>query len=424
MDEARSVTFGRRALPVIRERMHDEPVILLEGPRSVGKSTLLRSIADASGSSVVDLDDLATRDAVSADPALFMAGSAPVCVDEYQKAPMVLDAIKTELNRSNAPGRFLLAGSTRHDALPVAAQSLTGRLNRITIYPLTQGEIEGQDIRLIEGLFADPAATVPGPSSMTSRDEYIDRMVRGGFPMALARTSAHARNRWFDDYVRLTLERDARELSNIRRTAVLPQLLGRLAGQTGQVLNITRASSEIGMDKTTADNYTRLLEAVFLLQRLPAWHTTLTSRTAASPKLHMMDSGVAARLMRLTPEKLTRRDPTSLTEFGHLLETFVVGEIQRQASWLDGIAGVGHWRTRDGDEVDLVVERDDGAIIAFEVKAGSRIPGGDFQPMRKLRDSVGDAFIAGVALYLGERAYTFEDRLHVMPVDRLWAGAE
>jgi len=137
----------------------------------------------------------------------------------------------------------------------------------------------------------------------------------------------------------------------------------------------------------------------------------------------MMDSGVAARLMRLSPEKLTRRDPTSLTEFGHLLETFVVGEIQREASWLDGIAGVGHWRTRDGDEVDLVVERDDGAIIAFEVKAGSRIQGGDFQPMRKLRDSVGDAFIAGVAVYLGERAYTFEDRLHVMPVDRLWAPA-
>lgn len=234
----------------------------------------------------------------------------------------------------------------------------------------------------------------------------------------------HARNRWLDDYVRLTLERDARELSNIRRTAVLPQMLGRLAGQTGQILNITRTASEIGMDKSTADNYTRLLEAVFLLQRLPAWHTTLTSRTAASPKLHMMDSGVAARLMRVTPKKLTRRDPTSLTEFGHLLETFVVDEIQRQASWLDGIAGVGHWRTRDGDEVDLVVERDDGAIIAFEVKAGSRIPGGDFQPMRKLRDSVGDAFIAGVALYLGERAYTFEDRLHVMPVDRLWTPTE
>ena len=305
-----------------------------------------------------------------------------------------------------------------------AAHPLTGRLNRITIYPLAQGEIEGQDVRLIEGLFADPAATVPGPSSTTGRDEYIECMVRGGFPMALARRDAHARNRWFDDYVRLTLERDARELSNIRRTAVLPQMLGRLAGQTGQVLNITRAASEIGMDKTTADNYTRLLEAVFLLQRLPAWNTTLTSRTAASPKLHMMDSGLAARLMRLTPEKLTRRDPTSLTEFGHLLETFVVDEIQRQTSWLDGIAGVGHWRTRDDDEVDLVVERDDGAIIAFEVKAGSRIPGGDFQPMRKLRNSVGDAFIAGVALYLGERAYTFEDRLHVIPVDRLWAPAE
>jgi predicted AAA+ superfamily ATPase len=122
--------------------------------------------------------------------------------------------------------------------------------------------------------------------------------------------------------------------------------------------------------------------------------------------------------LRLTPEKLARRDATSLTEFGHLLETFVVGEIQREVSWMDGVAGIGHWRTDDHDEVDLVVERDDGAIIAFEVKAGSRVPGESFTPMRKLRDKVGEVFIAGVALYLGERSYTFADRLHVMPVER------
>lgn len=238
--------------------------------------------------------------------------------------------------------------------------------------------------------------------------------------MAVERASTVSRNRWFDDYIRLTLERDALELARIRRSGALPRLLGKLAGQTGQVLNISRAAADISLDDRTANDYTRLLEAVFLVQRLPAWHSTLTSRTTASPKIHVVDSGVAARLKRLTPEKLARRDPTSLTEFGHLLETFVAGEVQRQVALMDGMAGIGHWRTHDNDEVDLVIERDDGAIIAFEVKSGSRVQRNDFNPMQKLRNAVGDAFVAGVALYLGGRAYSFEDRLHVMPVDRLW----
>jgi len=174
------------------------------------------------------------------------------------------------------------------------------------------------------------------------------------------------------------------------------------------------------MDERTAENYTRLLEAVFLLQRLPAWGTTLRARAAAMPKIHVVDSGVAARLLRLAPERLGRLDASSLTQFGHLLETFAVSEVVKQASWVDGIAGYGHWRTHDGDEVDLVVERDDGSVVAFEVKAGSRVARDDSKGLRTLRRALGDVFRAGVVLYLGERAYTYEDRIHVIPLDRLW----
>ena len=201
---------------------------------------------------------------------------------------------------------------------------------------------------------------------------------------------------------------------------MLPRLLARLAGQTGQVLNITKAASDIGLEERTADGYLRLLEAVFLIQRLPAWRSTLISRATATPKLHIVDSGIAARLLRLTPEKLARRHPTAMVEFGHLLETFVVQELTKQASWLDGLAGIGHWRTWDHDEVDLVVERDDGAVVAFEVKTAGRVSGNDFRALRKLRSAVGDAFVAGVVLYLGSHSYTSEDRLCVLPVDRIW----
>lgn len=409
----------RRVEALVAERLPDEQVILLEGPRSVGKSTLLRTVATAHQVEVIDLDDLATRDAAAADPALLVSGPAPVCLDEYQHAPAVLDAIKAELNRDGRPGRFLLTGSTRHSALPTVAQALTGRLHRIPVLPLSQGEIAGVHERFLAELLngrADP----PQVRSTTSREDYINRVVAGGFPLAIQRGQT-ARNRWFDDYTRLTLERDVRDLSHLRQGAMLPALTNKLAGQTAQVLNITAAAAGVGLDRATADSYVKLLEAVFLFHRLPAWGTTLTTRSGASPKIHVLDSGVAARLLRLTPAKLAERTPSALTEFGHLLETFVVGELLKQASWLDEVAVTGHWRTHDDDEVDLVVERDDGAIVGFEVKAASRVPGDDMRGLRKLREATKDRFLAGVVLYLGERSYTYEDRLHVMPVDRLWA---
>jgi len=141
---------------------------------------------------------------------------------------------------------------------------------------------------------------------------------------------------------------------------------------------------------------------------------------SAKPKVHVVDSGLADRLLRLTPEKLTGIDPTSLSDFGHLLETFVVGELRKQASWLEEPATLGHWRTSDGAEVDVVVEFDDGRVVAFEVKASDRAPGKDFRGLAQLRDLLGERFIGGIMLTTGARSCTYEDRLHVMPIDRLW----
>ncbi|MGH9187363.1 MAG: ATP-binding protein, partial [Acidimicrobiales bacterium] len=275
---------ARRVLPIVRVRMSDEPVVLLQGPRSVGKSTLLRQLADGFGVDVVDLDDLATRDAAAADPATFVSGPPPVCVDEYQHVPLLLDAIKAELNVNSDPGRFVLTGSARHQTLPAVAQALTGRLHRLPIYPLSQGEIDGTEERLLAELFDGSPAVISTSSSRTPRDEYIERIVLGGFPTALARRSEAARNRWFDDYIRLTLERDVQELSRVQQAAVLPRLLERLAAQTGQVLNLARAASDVRLPERTADSYLRLLEAVFLVHRLPAWGRTLTARSSATPK--------------------------------------------------------------------------------------------------------------------------------------------
>lgn len=351
-------------------------------------------------------------------------GRAPVCVDEYQRVPDILDAIKARLNREGSlPGTAVITGSTRQDALPTTAQALTGRLHALTIWPLSQGEIAGVREDLLEGLWAAPEMAVSRvPTSTTIRPDYIDRVCAGGLPLALRRPPA-ARARWFDDFIRASVERDALELGRIRERQALANLLTLVAAQTGQLLNIAAAAGKLGVSRPTLENHLRLLEDLFLVVRLPAWGKTLRSRVSVKPKIHIVDSGLAARLLRLTPKKLTGLDPTALTDFGHLLETFVVGELRKQASWLESKVTLGHWRTSDGAEVDLIMEDDDGKVLAFEVKANERAPGSDFSGLTQLRDSLGARFVAGVVFTAGRRSYTFGDRLHVLAIDRLWTPA-
>jgi predicted AAA+ superfamily ATPase len=411
----------RRISPILRALADEEPVIAIHGPRAVGKSTVLAVFAASRGVPVLDLDDAEVRDLVLANPTQAVGGRPPLCLDEYQRAPEVLDTIKARLNREGSrPGTAVITGSTRQDALPRTAQALTGRLHSLTIWPLSQGEIGGVIEDLLIALRTDPSGAVAAqPTSTTSRADYVARVVAGGFPMALRRAGA-SRNRWFDNYATQSIERDAMELSRVRQRQVLRDLLNRLAGRTGQVLDLSKASDGLAVDRTTIEQYVRLLEDLFLVQRLPAWGKTLRARASASPKVHIVDSGLAARLLGVSEAKLATLDPTTQSEFGHLLETFVVGELRKQVSWLDERVTTGHWRTHDGDEVDLVIEFDDGRVLAFEVKANERVSGEEFKGLRKLREALGDRLIAGVAFSTGARSYTYEDRLHVLPIDRLW----
>jgi hypothetical protein len=419
-----SKVVRRRLIEVVSKRMRDEPVIVLQGPRAVGKSTLLQSVGGSRGRQIVDLDDLATRDAVSSDPSLFVRGDAPILVDEFQHVPELLDAMKAELNVDSRPGRFVITGSTRYATLPTAAQGLTGRAHLIDVKPLSQGEIGEVREDFAELLVQDPALLLEPTSSSTPRDAYVRRVVAGGFPLALRRGEPGARARWFDDYLKLVIERDVLELARVRQRQQLPRLLRQLAGQTGRTMNVARAATAMEMDKSTAENYTKLLEAVFLVYLLPAWGTTLGSRIAAAPKIHVIDSGLAARLLRLTESKLAAASASAMSELGHLLETFAVGEVSKQLDWLDDPVVRGHFRTHDGDEVDLVVERMDGSVVAVEVKAGSRPPPATVDGLRALRRKLGSQFLGGVVLYTGSRAYTLDDRIYVLPLDRLWRPAQ
>lgn len=409
----------RRLSPVARQRMAETPVLLLEGPRSVGKSTLLAEVASAVGASIFDLDEREYLRLVQASPTAVTGEGLPVLIDEYQKAPELLDAIKARLNKETHPGMFVLAGSASYDSLPTGTQALTGRIQRLPVMPLTQTEIDGTDNRFIEHAFAGEIRHTPLPGT-ADRLEYVRRVMRGGMPLALAAPSPAARDRWVQGHIRQSLEKDAGELRRISRKADLPQVLTRTAAQTAGLLNLSKIAQGLEASRTTISSYVALLESLFLISTLPAWGTTVSSRSIAAPKIHVVDSGMGAILLRLSASKLERRDPSALTEFGHLLESFVVQEVLRQVTWLDDVVTAGHWRTRDSDEVDLVLERSDGAMVAIEVKAGDHVDGKQIDPMRKLRDRLGAAFIAGVAFHLGRIGYEMDDRIHSLPVERLW----
>jgi hypothetical protein len=378
-------------------------------------------LAERLGRAVIDCDDPATRSAVRADPGRFVESDEPVLIDEYQHVPELLDAIKAQLNRDLRPGRYVLAGSTRYAAIPAAAQALTGRVDIIPVLPLTQGEIDGVPegfvARLLDG---GGIETSPGQVTPATRDEYARRSTSGGMPVALRRPPGRSRSRWFANYVDLVVDKDVMDISRVRQREMLPRLLGQLAARSGQVLNMAAAGGAIGLDRSTAENYTKLLEAVFLIYRLPAWGTTIGSRIVKHPKVHMVDSGVMAWLLNLTPQKIAQAAPATLTEYGHHLETFAVGEILKQVSWSDAPVATGYFRTEAGDEVDLVLERDDGQVIAFEIKAGTRVNGEDLRGLRLLKDRLGPRLQEAIVLYTGEFAYQHDGWISILPLSELW----
>ncbi|MBJ7594882.1 MAG: ATP-binding protein [Candidatus Dormibacteraeota bacterium] len=403
-------------------RLNETPVVVLNGARTVGKSTLMQTCAAARGAGVIDLDDPETRAAVERDPTLFVHGlPEPICFDEFQHVLPLLDAIKAELNQDLRPGRYLLTGSTRYATLPAASQSLTGRAHVVTMWPFSQGELHGHRETFLASLMAEAPALTSAAISRTSRVDYEAMVLAGGFPLAVKRESGSSRSRWFRDFVTMVIERDVLEIRAVRQRGVLPRVLRHLASQTAQVLTLSRIASELGLSADLVEDYVRLMEAVFLVHRLEAYGRTLSTRVRLQPKVHLVDSGLGAHFLGITETRLAKKDPATLTEFGHLLETFAVNEVLKQATWADESFRFSHYRTKDGAEVDLVIEADDGRVAGVEVKASGTVAGADFRGLEQLRGKLGDAFVAGVVLHLGQRSYEFADRLFAVALDRLWS---
>lgn len=388
--------------------------MLVTGARQCGKSTLVRLSAKSPEAEWRNLDSTATRLAAVEDPAGFVDVDERLVVDEIQRVPELLLAIKEVVDRDPRPGRFLLTGSARVLGLRGLPDALPGRMETIELWPFSQGEIDGTPDGFIDAVFTQgPELT---HASQVTRAEYAERLVRGGFPEAVARSNARRRERFFDSYVGDLIARDVSRLSEIERTAEMHALMRLLAARSGQLLNGSSLANEISISARTVLRYLGLLEEVFLIKRIPAWSRNLSSRVVATPKLAFVDSGIAANLISADARSLLR--PTG--QFGPLMEGFVLSELARQLTWSQERAELFHYRTKDKIEVDAVLENRRGQVVGIEVKAASTVRPDDFRGLRHLADRLGDDFLTGIVLYTGPQTLSFGPRLRAMPVSALW----
>jgi predicted AAA+ superfamily ATPase len=406
----------RNITPNIRAALADTPVVIVHGARQTGKSTLVRELAKSRGCEYVTLDDAAPLSAVRLDPAGFIQGiDGPVVIDEIQRAPELVLAIKAAVDRNRVPGRFLLTGSADILSLPRLSDSLAGRVEIQTLWPFSQGELAHLREGLIDAAFDRKPLRVP--EARKRKYKLADLLLMGGYPAAIARLSAERRRAWYGAYVTTILERDVRDLANVESLTVMPRLLSLLAARTGTLLNFADLSRASGIPQSTLKRYFALFETTFLVQLIPAWSANIANRLIKTPKVHLVDPGLASYLIGLDAARLAN-DPNFR---GPLLESFVAGELMKQITWSKHKPSLFHYRQATGQEVDLVLEDLAGNLVGIEVKASGTITGNEFKGLRSLAELAGKCFRCGIVLYTGDTAASFGANLHALPLQTLWS---
>jgi hypothetical protein len=407
--------YPRRIEQRLAEALLDTPVVLLAGPRQAGKTTLVRQVA-AKGLLYLTLDDDLTLLSAREDPVGMIRSLDRAVIDEIQRAPQLLLAIKKSVDEDRRPGRFLLTGSANLMALPLVADSLAGRMETLSLLPLSQTEIEGHSANWIDQAFAGQLLKT---DSLALGDALTDRVLRGGYPEAITRDSAKRRMAWARQYVDALIQRDVLDVAGIDKLDQLPRFLNALAQTAGQMCNYSQLAGQVGLDGKTAARYAGVFETMYLLKRVDVWARNRLSRVVKTPKLQFIDAGLLAMLMNLGIEEV-RRDRS---RFGQVLETFVFGELLKHTTSAEGDYQLLYYRDADKVEVDIVIENAAGQLVGVEVKASATVKASDLRGLRKLAALAGDQFKMGVLLYDGAETLPLGDGIWAAPLSSLWGVA-
>jgi predicted AAA+ superfamily ATPase len=403
--------YPRLAEQRINDAMSDTRVVLIVGPRQSGKTTLAKKMANAE-MEYYTLDNATTLEAARRDPVGFVRGMNRAIIDEIQRAPELLLAIKESVDNDQRPGRFLLTGSANLMTLPRVADSLAGRMEVVRLLPLAQSEIKSAGGSFLLDVFRNDAKA--GDSIVG--DDLMAAVLAGGYPEALGRKTSTRRQDWYADYIQAIVQRDVRDVAQIEQVAQMPRLLRILAEHSGQLVNYSGIGTAIGMNHITTQKYVGIFESLFLARTLQPWFSNTLKRLTKTPKIHFLDSGLLASLRDLSIDRLrAERGP-----FGQLLETFVFAEILKLASGGEERFEFSHFRDKEQNEVDIVIENRRGRIVGIEVKAAATVSSADFSGLRILAEASGERFVSGLVLYDHEKVIPFGERLYAVPFSALW----
>jgi hypothetical protein len=402
----------------IIEALSDTPVVMLNGARQTGKSTLAKSLTSKSyPARYVTLDDATSLAAAKHDPVGFISGlGGPTVIDEIQRAPELFIAIKANVDLDRRPGRFLLTGSANVLLLPRLSESLAGRMEMYTLWPFSQGEFSGIREGFVDAVFSDKP--LPDDLKHVGDDAtpLLERAIRGGYPEASSRTSETRRRAWFSSYITTILQRDVRDIANIDGLNAMPRLLSILATRSASLLNYSELSRTTGLPQSTLKRYMALFETTFLINQIPAWSSNLGKRLVKTSKLVLNDTGLLASLLAVDASRLENS-----TLSGPLVENFVIMELRKQISWSDIKPMILHYRTQAGQGVDVVLEDTDGRVVGIEIKASKSVSAQDFKGLQSFAEVAGNNFIRGIVLYGGSENVSFGSNLFAMPISSLWS---
>lgn len=406
--------FTRRIEPRIAEAMADTPVVLLAGPRQAGKTTLVRQVAQGR-LRYLTLDDDLTLLSAQQDPVGMIRSLDRAVIDEIQRAPQLLLAIKKSVDEDRRPGRFVLTGSANLMALPTVADSLAGRIETLSLLPLSQCEIEGRSTNWLDTVFA---GQLPQPGSSSRADDLVGRVLRGGYPEVMSRSTARRRTTWARQYLDSIIQRDIPDVAGIERLDQLPRFLRALAQTAGQMCNYTQLAGQVGLDGKTAAKYVGIFEQMYLLKRVEVWARNRLNRLVKTAKLQFIDSGLLATLLDLTAQEVEN----GRTRFGNVLETFVFAELLKHATTAEGDYRLMYYRDADKVEVDVVIENAAGQLVGVEVKATATVKESALRGLKKLSGLAGDSFKMGILLYDGDEIMPVGDRIWAAPLSTLWGN--